>query len=125
MIPERQIEIVIRDQAKWFARRDPGIPRSIEISKYLHHSHIVFISGVRRCGKSTLLKQIATHFPAYYYLNLDDDRLYGFELSDFSALMILFEKINPGVRTIFLDEIQNVPGFERFLRRLHNEGYQI
>lgn len=125
MIPERQMEIVLQDQAKWFLRRDPGIPRSIDISRYLNHTHVVIISGVRRCGKSTLLRQIASHFDGYYYLNLDDERLFGFELSDFSTLMILFEKMRPGVRTIFLDEIQNVPGFERFIRRIHDEGYRI
>src|SRR5208337_2503245 len=63
--------------------------------------------------------------PDFHYINFDDERLIGFELADFSRLMVVFQKILPGVRVIFIDEIQNIEGWERFVRRIHDEGYKI
>jgi predicted AAA+ superfamily ATPase len=84
------------------------------------------ISGVRRCGKSTLLQQIrASHQEQQYYINFDDDRLISFAVEDFQALYELWiEKF--GIQTTFyFDEIQNVLGWERFVRRLYDQGNKV
>lgn len=82
------------------------------------------ISGIRRSGKSTLLKQFSGRFSPYYYLTFDDERLINFSVEDFATLMLAFSKV-ASAKAIFLDEIQNVSGWERFVRRLHEEGYKI
>src|SRR5690606_21018770 len=91
---------------------------------YIDTEQIVVISGVRRSGKSTLLRQFASYFTDYRYLNFDDERLIRFEVEDFSNLMLLWQK-QGNFKTIFLDEIQNVPQWERFVRRIYNEEYKI
>src|SRR5690606_299624 len=65
-----------------------------------------------------------SYFTDYRYLNFDDERLIRFEVEDFSNLMLLWQK-QGNFKTIFLDEIQNVPQWERFVRRIYNEEYKI
>jgi predicted AAA+ superfamily ATPase len=48
----------------------------------------------------------------FLYVNFDDDRLIAFTLEDFPTLMLIFGKLSPGVKTLFIDEIQNVGGRE-------------
>jgi predicted AAA+ superfamily ATPase len=85
----------------------------------------VVISGIRRSGKSTLLRQFSDTYEAFHYINFDDDRLMDFSVEDFSTLVLICEKIDPGIKLIFIDEIQNIAGWERFIRRIHDEGWKV
>ena len=62
-----------------------------KISKSLISSdEILVITGVRRCGKSTLLQQIRNQLKEKdYYLNFDDERLIQFTVDDFQSSIIL------------------------------------
>jgi uncharacterized protein len=87
---------------------------------------IIVITGIRRCGKSTLLQQIRQNATQKnYYFNFDDDRLVYFKLEDFSTLVELFIELYGVQETFYFDEIQNVPNWERFIRRLHDQGNKI
>jgi predicted AAA+ superfamily ATPase len=92
--------------------------------KYLGTSQICVISGIRRSGKSTLLAQFSKKVNNFYFINFDDERLADFSVEDFRNLMITFQKLYKS-KTVFLDEIQNVEGWERFVRRIHDEGYKV
>ncbi|MBI5194479.1 MAG: AAA family ATPase [Nitrospirae bacterium] len=85
---------------------------------------ITVISGIRRSGKSTLLTQFASRYKNYYYINFDDERLINFTVDDFHNLMLVFHKLYQA-DVIFLDEVQNIEGWERFIRRIHDEEYKI
>lgn len=124
MINQRHLEKIIRDQRKTFEEKDSGTSRNIDFQRYLKTGQITVISGIRRSGKSTLLKQFSQHYPNYYYLNFDDERLIDFSISDFQNLMLVFQK-HFSSKVIFLDEIQNVQMWERFARRIFEEGYKI
>ncbi len=125
MIATSQLEELVLSQKETFLAKDPGIPRKIAAGNYLEGDAIVVISGVRRCGKSTLLRQLSEHFSHFLYINFDDERLMDFSVADFATLMLVFKKTSPGVMTLFIDEIQNVSGWERFVRRVHDEGYKV
>ena len=125
MITPSQLEELVLSQKESFLSRDPGIPREIATGRFMKTGQIVVISGIRRCGKSTLMHQISAQYRDFLYINFDDDRLMDFTLSDFPALMLLFEKTSPGVKVLFIDEIQSVAGWERFIRRIHDEGYKV
>ncbi len=87
---------------------------------------ITIITGIRRCGKSTLLQQIRKkNTENNYYLNFDDERLFKFQLEDFQTLIEIFIALYGKQNTYYFDEIQNVEGWERFIRRLHDEGNKI
>lgn len=84
---------------------------------------IEVISGIRRCGKSTLMMQIMEKFYKHTgYFNFEDSRVYGFEVADFPKLIDVSDK---EIDTWFFDEIQNVNGWETFIRQLHDHGIKI
>lgn len=124
MINISLLEEVVNDQLEHFRKKETGTPRSIHFEKYLKSRQITVISGIRRCGKSTLLSQFARKVIDYYYINFDDERLINFTVDDFQNLMVVFQKLYPA-GTIFIDEVQSITGWERFVRRIHDEGYKI
>lgn len=119
-----KIEEVIKDQMDNFKNKSLGVGRNIDFKKYIFTKQITIISGVRRCGKSTLLLQFSKYFDKFYYFNFDDERLIDFDVSDFENLILAFKKMYEG-KVIFLDEIQNIAGWEHFARRIYEEGYKI
>jgi len=125
MITASQLEELVHTQKEIFLAKDPGIPREIATGQITRTNAIIVITGIRRCGKSTLLRQLSAQYADFYYINFDDDRLMDFTVADFPSLMLVFEKITPGVKTLFIDEVQNVAGWERFIRRIHDEGYKV
>jgi predicted AAA+ superfamily ATPase len=125
MIAASQREELVLSQKEAFLSHDPGIPREIATGRFRETGAIVVITGIRRCGKSTLMRQLSQQYSDFLYINFDDDRLMDFSLPDFPALMLIFEKTSPGVKVLFIDEIQNVAGWERFIRRIHDEGYKV
>ena len=115
---------VIEEQAKGFASKESGLIRTIDMSRIQNSAQVVVISGVRRSGKSTLLRQIAAKLDDYHYVNFDDERLIDFEVSDFNRLLLAWKKRGPS-KNVLIDEIQNITAWERFIRRIHDEGYKI
>jgi predicted AAA+ superfamily ATPase len=86
-------------------------------------SQITIITGIRRCGKSTLLKQLLQKEKSKAYVNFEDPRLVAFTLKDFEKLELIFRE--QGFNTCYLDEIQNVPQWERYIRAAHDKGIKI
>ena len=96
------------------------------INQHSLSGQVVIISGIRRCGKSTLLQQIrAQQGERDFYLNFDDDRLCQFAVDDFQMLLEIFIEMYGEQKIFYFDEIQNVPGWERFIRRLHDQGAKV
>ena len=82
-----------------------GMPRQID-DKWLETKQVVVISGVRRCGKSYLLRQIRKRCAERdYYLRFDDDRLINFTIDDFETLGACFAEVYGLQHTYFFDEI--------------------
>lgn len=87
-------------------------------------SHILIISGIRRCGKSTLLRQLLGHkYEGGLYINFEDPRLYGFETGDLARLDEVIKE--EGSDVLLFDEIQMIPAWERYARQKLDEGYRI
>ena len=104
---------------------ETGMPRRID-DKWMETKQVVVISGVRRCGKSYLLRQIRKRCPERdYYLRFDDDRLINFTIDDFETLDACFAEVYGLQHTYFFDEIQNVEGWELYVRRLYNQGAKV
>lgn len=90
---------------------------------------IKVLTGVRRCGKSTLLEHYAQSLlddgvPAsnIFTRRFDSfDTPIGYSATDLHAdLMQATQESRPGPFYVFLDEIQDVPGWEEVVRRLHS-----
>lgn len=102
-------------------------PTDIKRFSELHEDNqVVVLSGVRRCGKSTFLLELRQKLKeSDYYLNFDDDRLVNFTIYDFQLLYETFIELYGEQKTFYFDEIQNIKGWERFVRRLHDYGNKI
>ncbi len=99
-----------------------------EIHQFVDTKHAVVISGIRRCGKSTLLQQLARqHYKEneYYYLSFEDERLLNFDVADFNKLHETFIELMGERKIFFLDEIQIVTKWESFVRRMIDKGYKF
>ena len=113
---------VLLDQRNLGLKKD-DVLRHLSVVK---DGEVVVLSGVRRCGKSTLLHEIrSTQNESDYYLNFDDERLLNFTVSDFQTLNELFIELFGKQSTFYFDEIQNVDGWERFVRRLRDYDNKV
>lgn len=124
----QQLKQVIIDQAEQLNLPENFIARNIhdQLESLQKTKQIIVITGIRRCGKSTLLQEIRkTSTEKNYYFNFDDDRLVSFTLTDFEILLEIFSELYGAEKTAYFDEIQNIPEWERFIRRLHDQGYKI
>lgn len=126
---QEHIRAMLLEQFDTFWKKDTGIERSKikEIEKAIPSPHAIVISGLRRVGKSTLLSQVAHKLgkDLFYYLNFEDDRFSGFQSEDFNDLYQLLVEIF-GERTVFImDEIQNINGWEHFVRRFIEKGFKF
>lgn len=99
------------------------VPRDVDLPIRLRDSLALAVQGVRRCGKSTLLTQLLQRYrlnPRHCaFLNFEDPRL-GRQL-DHTLLdewVSAFRKRHPRLKNayFFLDEIQEVAGWEKWLR---------
>lgn len=101
------------------------IPR-LQGKNFFADNEIVVISGIRRCGKSTLLHEIrANNHEKDFFLNFDDERLIHFTVVDFQTLYEIFIELYGKQSVFYFDEIQNIKGWERFVRRMYDQGKKI
>ncbi len=97
-----------------------------EIKNFVKIKHSIVITGVRRCGKSVFLSQIINNFfDNYYYINFEDERLAGFDLKDFNKLYETCIELFGKTKTFFLDEIQNIDEWERWVRRMYEDNFKF
>lgn len=97
-----------------------------KVLSFKKNKQILIISGIRRCGKSTLITKLRNNsIEKDYWINFDDDRLVNFSIDDFQMLYELFVEMYGPQKTFYFDEIQNIPEWERFVRRLHDQGNKV
>jgi len=123
MILKRDIEQAFEAQQEQLVSKSGIISRRFLEQFKPSGNHIEVISGVRRCGKSTLMKEIIRNkYQKTAYFNFEDARVHGFEVGDFAKLD---EVIGSGMEAYFFDEIQNVPSWEVFIRQLHERNEKV
>jgi len=120
MIPEDLLNFVITDQAR--VVKPPHLIKRIN-PEFSETNRITIVTGVRRCGKSTFLKQLFPSKSTSLFINFEDPRLQGFDVNDFYKIEHLAEKEN---KSLFVfDEVQNVPDWERYVRAANEMGKKI
>lgn len=118
-------QIILEQQEILHAQNKRYVQRYIA-DEWLKTSEILIISGIRRCGKSVLMQQIRDRLVEKdFFFNFDDERLANFKLDDFQKLQECFVELFGEQHTYYFDEIQNIEGWERFVRRLYNAGNKI
>lgn len=122
---------IIMDQLKYRSPRN-FYQRTVteKIQRFANDPNIMILSGIRRSGKSTIqrmlqLALVEANDHSDYYFNFDDERLVQFQLSDFQTLLEVFIELFGDQSRFYFDEIQNIEGWERFVRRLYEQGKKI
>jgi predicted AAA+ superfamily ATPase len=117
---------IVLEQEEDRRKKDIGIQRtalSVDL-KYVPLPHAVVVSGVRRCGKSTLMNQVInrSYKKGVCYFSFEDERLVDFKVEDFNNLYEIFLELYGERQVFFFDEIQNAPNWEAFVRRMQDKG---
>ena len=143
MLTKNSLKELILSQEKYFLdikgayQRD--ILENINFKDLIFKTQeIVIISGIRRCGKSYLMRLIWNLIKKekelsnkqYLYLNFEDERIMGFKKDDFNSLIESYLELKqPDLNSkiyLFFDEIQNVKNWDKFLNRLREDSaYKI
>ncbi len=134
---EKFIEI-LKKWNPWEKSLDYGIRRKEYIKKimpYLERKEVLVLKGIRRCGKSTIIKQIIEELikngadkSQILYLNLED---YGFanylSLDLFESVLKEYKEYskNKGTVYFFIDEAQKIPSWEQWVRTKYDLGDNI
>jgi len=87
------------------------------------------IIGLRRVGKTYLLYQLIKEQiknpEKVLYINFEDERLIGFTYKDFDLILEGYSELFSHKPIVFLDEIQNIENWEKFVRRLCDTDYKV
>lgn len=119
MIQRSLLEQCVSDQREQLMKTNSGIERGIKSNITLRKEYITIITGIRRCGKSTLMHQLMHDLKEdFAYFHFEDPRIFGFAVEDFQKL----EDVLGNVNYYFFDEIQNISEWELFVRKLHDQG---
>lgn len=121
MLKSELEKIVIKQQND--LKKDLGLPRDFEVK--LLKKFVTIISGVRRGGKSTLVKQFLKNKRPIYYTYFEDIALSDFELKDFLQLEEVFKNHFGKNGVYFFDEIQIIKDWEKYIRDLVDRGEKV
>jgi len=117
---------IILERQEWIKKIKP-LKREITIELKANYA----FTGLRRAGKSYLLYQIAIDTlkgddsERLLLINFEDERLIELRYQDLQLLLDAYFELFDKEPVIFLDEIQNVTNWQKFVRRLADEGRRI
>lgn len=104
------------------------IPRNINLENFDRQ----VLVGVRRAGKSYILygriQQLIANGHSWdeiVYLNFEDERIAGMSVEDLNKILEVHGQLSDKRPMLFLDEIQNIEGWEKFARRIADSKYKV
>lgn len=124
----KQILKDVLQDAKFEAKRLNYMSRNF---RFEENANYVFM-GIRRAGKSYLMFQRmhelvkkGVSWDSILYVNFEDERLEGFTAEDFNTFLEIHYELYNTEPICFFDEIQNVAGWEKFVRRLADSQRKV
>jgi predicted AAA+ superfamily ATPase len=117
---------IIVERQEWL-KKIKLIKREITIENEVNYA----FTGLRRAGKSYYLYQIIQeklnkgNYERLLLINFEDERLLEVTHQDLQHVMDAYFELFELEPIIFLDEIQNIPHWQKFVRRLADEGRRI
>ena len=124
MLTHKELIDVIELQQLTFQAKASKVNREALTNVKVLPSFATIITGLRRCGKSTLMLQlINSQNEKILYINFEDIRLADFDSSDFIRLLQVIDEM--GAKKLYFDEIQLLEKWEIFVHQLLNQEYQV
>jgi predicted AAA+ superfamily ATPase len=122
---EELLKRIILENQELITGKKP-VPRNYHVP---NTENITVLTGIRRCGKTHLLYQIAQTYDVerVLFLDFEDERLIGLNtLSGYDIVIDSYRALFPNLEPVlFFDEIQNLENWHFYLKRLHVKGYKI
>ncbi len=125
MIKKEQLKVIIRDFH--LTENFDVKPRSLQPP--LDSKKIITLIGVRRCGKTSILYEMINRLSKnikktkILFLNFEDERL-DLKVDELDLILQSFRELYPEQKLnecyFFFDEIQNIDGWEKFVRRVYD-----
>lgn len=134
MLTNEEILSTLQEWNFWEKDQETGFEREFELAKIkslIKVKEIIDVIGVRRCGKSTLLKQIiknlidqGTNRKEILYVNFEEERFEPFlSLELLRKIYQVYEHyIYPKPKYLFLDEINVIPRWEKWVRTVYEKS---
>ena len=135
---EATIIEILKKWNPWERKLDFGVKRPYYIKKiypYFERKEVLVLKGIRRSGKSTLMKQLIRELiknrvdkKQVLYLNLDDYNLANdLKISLFEDVLNAYIKYSGNKNKIyfFIDEIQKIDGWEKWIRTKYDLNENI
>ncbi len=124
MLTHKELIDVIELQQLTFQAKASKVNREALTNVKVLPSFATIITGLRRCGKSTLMLQlINSQNEKILYINFEDIRLADFDSSDFIRLLQVIDEM--GAKKLYFVEIQLLEKWEIFVHQLLNQEYQV
>lgn len=124
MIDEETLQNVAAKQAKIESRRDTGLNRLLPVNEATLDTHALVLTGVRRCGKSTLMAQrLHRNDNDWFYLKFDSPQLVDMELRDSEVLDRVIAR--SGAKNLYFDEMHELDGWELYVLQKLDEGFRV
>ena len=127
MIEKETIKEILLENRKEIESQQV-VHRNIEKEDFANHVLI----GVRRAGKSFMLyQQIQDNlkkgitWDSMLYINFEDERLIGMTAQELNLILEVHGMMSAQRPILFLDEIQNIEGWDKFARRLADNKYRV
>jgi len=119
IVADQQMEVLNFDLEKVCKREEEGL---VDLDSPLAQ----IVIGVRRCGKSTLCHTVLLKNKINYaYVNFDDERLADLKTEQLDEVLEALYMVYGDFKYLFLDEIQNVKGWNLFVNRLLRQNIHI
>ena len=125
---DKQLLKMVMLDARHEVEKQHVVPRSFKFEDF---GNYVFV-GIRRAGKSFLLYQRIQQlmqkgigWDGIVYVNFEDERLTEMTAPDLNLILEIHLEQYGKEPIMFLDEIQVVPGWEKFARRLADSKYRV
>lgn len=119
-------QIILKQQK--FIENVQLLPRQLDIEEA---GNYVFV-GIRRAGKSYMLYQFIQELlkkghsiNEILFINFEDERIADIKSTELNLILESYSELYSGEPILFLDELQNVEGWEKFARRLADENRRI
>ena len=127
MIEKETIKEILLENRKEIESQQV-VHRKIEMEDFANYVLI----GVRRAGKSFMLyQQIQDNlkkgitWDSMLYINFEDERLIGMTAQELNLILEVHGMMSAQRPILFLDEIQNIEGWDKFARRLADNKYRV
>lgn len=117
---------IIIDKQEWLKSI-----RTVERDYVIESKANYVFTGLRRAGKSYFLYHIiqqnfsANNFEDILMVNFEDERLLELNTENLQEIIDAYYELYTKQPVVFLDEIQTIPHWQKFVRRLADEGFRV